>query len=428
MEIDNSTLGDITKLRGFTSVYVNNTPVVHIGAVPILMHEVALAGILKGLNMVFIGRSGPGKSQLITDIKYGIFNGDAVHLRGQNELRVRPIYCSVNMELLREGRADEAVKPRAAAFKHLHIMEEFNRAPPPAANEFLAVADGMLDIDGAQIPLGKGERRYAIAIGAANVGNGEFSGTFQTDNALKERLVLALDFDGVHKPNEMDYFNIFEASSDPRVIVSAPTNNIPLLLELNGKITEFASSIDYFVRMMQLYLVKGLDEVTIDSKPYSKEDIPNLGSVVEKDSNAKADKLNYASPPSVRAVKVFGALVPSLAAVAMSKGATSENVIENACYAALELILPFSDSLPKQLLANNRGSRNGAAREMVELVKADMPRSELLEEGIRKANAGKLTAEDINAFNRPRVKCFGRFFSSLNEQALRAKTQGKQRA
>ena len=418
MDIDRETLEKITALRSFPSVYVNSTPLVYIKDIPILMHEGALAGLLKGLNMVFLGKSGPGKSQLITDIKYGVFNGDAVHLRGSADLRVRPVYCSVNMELYKAGRVDEAITPRAAAFKLLHILEEYNRAPPVSGNEFLGVADRVLDIDGSQIPLGDG---YAVAIGAANIGNGEFTGIFQTDNALKERLVLALDFDGVHKPDELDYFNIFEASSDPRVIRSAPRDNVKLLLELNRKITEFESSIDYFVRMMQVYLIKGLDEVAIGNKIYSKDEISNLGSAVEKDSDAKKDKLNYATSPSPRAVKVFGALVPSLAAVALSKGASSDDVVFDTCYAALELILPFSDSLPKQLLANNRGSRNRAAKEMVDLVKNDMPPSELLVEGIRKAGMGQLTTDDIAKFERPRVRCFGRFFKKLNEQKLREK-------
>ena len=167
MDVDSQLLDGISTLSDYNSVYVNTTPIISIGGVPILMHEVALAGLLAQLNMVFIGRSGPGKSQLIADIKNGIFNNDAVHLRGSPELRVRPIYCSMDIELFRQGRIDEAVKPRQSALKMLHIMEEFNRAPPVIQNEWLGVADGVIDIDGSQIPIGSSG--YRIAIGAANI-------------------------------------------------------------------------------------------------------------------------------------------------------------------------------------------------------------------------------------------------------------------
>ncbi|MBN1170027.1 hypothetical protein JXA56_03305 [Candidatus Micrarchaeota archaeon] len=417
MNITKDAADRITKLRNYPSVYINETPIIQIGGASVLMHEIALAGLLAELNMVFIGRSGPGKSQLIADIKNGIFNGEAVHLRGSADLRVRPIYCAIDMELYKQGRADEAVQPRRAASRMLHIMEEFNRAPPVVANEWLGISDGVLDIDGTQILLGKG---YRVAIGAANVGNGEFSGTFQTDNALKERLVLALDFDGMNLPRELDYFTIFENSCNPRVVQSDPQSNVDLLLEAHREVSGLAASAAYFVRMMQLYLVKGLDEVVIGNKTSSKQDIHNLASQVDQDKDAKKDLLNYATSPSVRAAKVFGAIAPSLAAVALSKGAQG-NVLEDSCFSALELILPFSDSLPNKILTNNNGSRRKAAKEMVSLIRKDMPSSEILYEGLRKASEGKLKAEDTTQLEKPRIRCFSRFLKQVNEQAAKPK-------
>ncbi len=421
MEINKQILQDITQLRAFSSVYTNTTPIVSIAGIPIYMNELALAAIIPGINMVFLGKSGPGKSQLISDIKYGIFNGNAVHLRGSADLRIRPIYCSVNLELLKEGKADEAVKPRNAAFKPLHILEEFNRAPPVCANEFLAIADSVLDIDGVQVPLGNGEKRYSIAIGAANIGNGEFSGTFQTDNALKERLVFSLDFDGINKPTELDYFDIFENSSDPRVVLSKPQDNFSLLLKINQEISNFSSSIDYFVRMLQIYLIKGLDEVTIGNKMYSKDEVEHLGSKVENDPVAKNDLLNYVSPLSVRAIKVFGGIVPSLTAITLSKNASFDTALFDSCFSALELIMQFSDSLPKKILANNSGSRKRSAQETVELIRKDViPVSELMVEGIRKASCGILTTEDTKHFEKPRIRCFGRFLTAINSRTAMA--------
>ena len=416
-------LSDISKLRNFTQVYQNSTPIVYVGDVPLLMHELALAGLQIPVNMVFIGRSGPGKSQLISEIRYGIMNGEAVHLRGSADLKVKPTYCTIDMELYKQGRVDEAVKPRANASKMLHIMEEFNRTVPVVANDWLAIADGVVPVDGDEIPLGVSG--FRVAIGAANVGNGEFVGTFQSDNALKERLVWALDFDGENKPRELDYFDIFEASSDPRVVAPPKKDQKELLVKVSKQVDEFARSVDYLVRMMQIYLVKGIDEVVLGQKEHSKEEVLNLGSAVEKDSKAKNDLLNYVTAPSVRAVKVFGAVVPSLALIALSKGAKSDNIMMDASYAALQMILPFSDSLPKKILANNRGSRRAAAREIVELVKKDMPGSELLMEGLQKAADGKLQDKDTSQFEAPRIRCFGRFMKQLNERALKEKAEAK---
>ncbi len=416
----------IGPLLDYNKVYTNSTPIVHVAGVPILMHEIALAGLMARLNMVFIGRSGPGKSQLISDIKNGIFNGEAVHLRGSNDLKVRPIYASVNYDLLKEGRTDEAISPRHTAGRMLHIMEEFNRTLPMIQNEWLAVADGVLDIDGRQIPIqGNG---YSIAIGAANIGHGEFSGTFQTDNALKERLVLALDFDGINKPHEADFFDIFESSSDPRVLQSEKSDRTGQIIEINRGLQELSGTLNYFVRMMQVYLAKGLDELVIGDKTYSKEEIRNLGSFVSKDHKAADDPLNFMMPPSVRAIKVFGALVPSLAAIAASKGAESEDLVFDACYPALELILPFSDSLPERAIAKNNGSRRLAALEIVESIRNDLSVpgengtsadiSDALGVAIQNADQGKLEEQHLAGFSRPRVRCFSRMLRKYNETRL----------
>jgi hypothetical protein len=44
MDISQETLSDISTLRNFTQVYQNSTPIVHVGDVPLLMHELAYAG------------------------------------------------------------------------------------------------------------------------------------------------------------------------------------------------------------------------------------------------------------------------------------------------------------------------------------------------------------------------------------------------
>lgn len=421
MHVEKKVTDAILEVKDYNGVYVNRTPIVNVGGVPLFMHEVALAGILARLNMVFIGRSGPGKSQLIADITNGLFNGEAVHLRGSTDLKVRPVYCSVDIELLKKGKFDEAVKPRKNAQKMLHIMEEFNRTPPVIQNDWLAVADGVLDIDGTQIPIqGQG---YSIAIGAANVGNGEFSGTFQTDNALKERLVLALDFDGLNKPREMDYFDIFEASSDPRVVASEKKDRKDQITRLHREVRKIASEADYLLRMMQIYLVKGLDEVEIGNRTYSKEEIPNLGAVVAGDSKASKDILNYMMPPSVRAAKVFGSLAPALAVIAMAKGADSDAALADGCSSALQLILPFSDSLPKKVISDNKGSRRLAATAIAEKIGAEMPTTELLVEGLRRAGEGELSDVQLKGFEKPRVRCISRFLRSLNEDSIREKAK-----
>ena len=124
-------------------------------------------------------------------------------------------------------------------------------------------------------------------------------------------------------------------------------------------------------------------------------------------------------------MKVFGALVPSLAAIALSKGADKDTVLMDSCYGSLELILPFSESLPKKLLAESKGMRREASREIVELIKKDMPPAELLEEGIRKAGLGLLEDKDTKQFERPRVSCFSRFLGQLNGRTLRENAEAK---
>ena len=65
--------------------------------------------------------------------------------------------------------------------------------PPVGQNQFFGLGDGTMDYSGRAIKIGRED--YHILVATANIGNGEFSGTFNTDKALYNRAHIAIDFD-----------------------------------------------------------------------------------------------------------------------------------------------------------------------------------------------------------------------------------------
>jgi hypothetical protein len=77
-----------------------------------------------------------------------------------------------------------------------------------------------------KLPLGRGDG-FSVCVSTANLGNGEFQGTFETDKALHNRFPLILDFDyEIFKPTQEDRMVIdFLRAANPK-IKEAPIRDI----------------------------------------------------------------------------------------------------------------------------------------------------------------------------------------------------------
>jgi len=171
--------------------------------------DFAIASVLGGLNALYVGDTGTGKSQLSQDFFNYYFGGNvvstkekdpedpkkeiikitgnSVKIRGKPELDIyEEVYRDLNMI---EGKWVPNINIQAK----YHFLDELNRCPPVTQNQFFGLGDGFLEHKGMKLPIGS--NGYAVTNATANLGNGEFGGTFDTDKALYSRFAITLDFD-----------------------------------------------------------------------------------------------------------------------------------------------------------------------------------------------------------------------------------------
>ena len=208
-----------------THTYRNTRPVL----ANLDVTDLVRASVLAKLDLALMGNTGSGKTQLAKgDIFNGWFNGNkkeggnGIFLRAHPEIDIyHEIFTELNLE-----RAQRELTTDIEAL--VYLVDELNRAPPVSQNQFLGLGDGVMDHKGRAIKLGR--RGYHLLIATANLGNGEFQGTFDIDKALYNRLHVILDMDHPDfKPTREDKFELRGRRADPNV-KEAPKKDLSELI------------------------------------------------------------------------------------------------------------------------------------------------------------------------------------------------------
>ncbi len=197
--------------------YVNSKPVF----AGLTVSDLPKAAVLGGLNLMLVGNAGTGKTQLASDISQHYFGGNKAEGGHSVFMKANPdidVYNEIFTEL-RIERARRELTDSIGAL--MFFVDELNRAPPVSQNQFFGLADKKMDYKGRAITLGK--KGYNILVATANMGNGEFSGTFEPDKALLNRLHVALDLEhGPFQPTYQDRQHIRERKANPNVLSAPP--------------------------------------------------------------------------------------------------------------------------------------------------------------------------------------------------------------
>ncbi|HIG95045.1 MAG: hypothetical protein QT05_C0008G0021 [archaeon GW2011_AR13] len=173
------------------AVYLNRREV----AFGLNVTDLAIAKELARLNGLYLGDSGTGKSQLAQDF-YNYYyggnakdGGEALKIRGY-QLTERTLSELVFEELnLERARWDLTDNVKSVYY----LVDEINRAPTVKQNDCFELGDGLLNHNGSDVKIGR--EGFYVMTATANIGNGEFGGTFDVDKAMYNRLAIAIDFD-----------------------------------------------------------------------------------------------------------------------------------------------------------------------------------------------------------------------------------------
>src|SRR3989344_755461 len=117
--------------------------------------DMVIAAVLAPLNVMLLGKTGTGKSQLARDIYNHYFGNDVskggqgVSIRAHSDI---DIYNEIFSRLNKDIASRELTKNIEAI---LYFVDELNRASPYGQNQFFGLGDGLMDFKGSSIPIGR---------------------------------------------------------------------------------------------------------------------------------------------------------------------------------------------------------------------------------------------------------------------------------
>ena len=232
MKYENLKLGEKAKeafMKGKGVDYIKKNCPVYLNTKPVIyglnVTDLIISAELAGIPTLLVGDTGCGKSQLAQDIYNYHFNGNQGEKGHGTKIRGRPeldIYDEIYTRLNLEKKIRE---PTENVHSLIHFLDEMNRTHPVTQNQFFGLGDGFLEYRGSKLSLGK--NGYFWTIATANLGNGEFQGTFNTDKSLYNRFGVAIDFDyEMFQPTDEDRILIKQLrAADPK-IKEAPLNDL----------------------------------------------------------------------------------------------------------------------------------------------------------------------------------------------------------
>ena len=302
--------------------YVNSREVLNVGGASLAMEDILKATLISELNVMLVGETGEGKTQLEKDI-LGLFGNQGLFVLGRNDMRVRDLFQMMDLEAFHSGEAktsEELVRLTTAVDFPLVIVDELTRCIPEVQNQLFNVFDGYVEINGKVHKLGAGT--YHIGIASGNVGNGRYIGASDTDRALLDRMHLIIDVDNF-SPTPYDTMRIVTGSKDPRVKDAEALDAAEGIRALNSSLT--GDALPLMAVMAAMHLVHGLDYLP-EELGGSKRRIKNVWPNPPKATAYKGGDELVVFPVSKRAAITYLSFTEALGLVAQGKGAAAGDI------------------------------------------------------------------------------------------------------
>lgn len=280
-----------------SGIYKNSTPVFKIGDEEIMVADLIAAAVLSQTNTYLLGTRGEGKTLIAEIVQKSIMNGDALYLRGDKDLDLKGLMISLNLD----GKTDEEIYQVSPSLKRpFFLVDELNRCIGLVQNQFLNIADGYVEIRGKKYYLGN-EEGYSLMFATGNPPrNGDYTGVFDEDVALLDRIGLILNVDD-YPVTEMDTADIREARVDKRKV---PLGDMRELVFSAGKLLEeFSSSVSHYMEILSAYVYSRFLTMESGGREVNKRKVDDWRRLIVPGSHASGDVISQASDVSQRMVQ-----------------------------------------------------------------------------------------------------------------------------
>jgi hypothetical protein len=372
----------IEEIAKQSPVYLNTKPVF----LDLNTTDLAIAATLAGLNQIYVGDSGTGKSQLAQDIYNHYFGGnkkdggEAVKVRGY-KLADNTLDELVFQELnLEKARWDLTENVDAC----LYLVDEINRAPTIRQNDCFELGDGILNNNGKDIRFGRDG--YTLMIATANLGNGDFQGTFEIDKAMYNRLGVAIDFDykGFQPTFSDQEFLDVVREANPNIKESPKGNLVDKIINASKEISRSSADLGLEAKGVMQFLKYSLNNC---SKGKSGELIEKNQKWHIQDQHCQPCSLNTGAPANfslcssikspvrrtLESTRKYSAALDFLAKLKGAKGINAKDVM----FKAFELTGAYQNLLnPSQLKTKYFLENPEMMKDVVEKLKTEYTKNE----------------------------------------------------
>jgi len=236
--------------------YLNSRPVIY----GLNVTDLGVASVLARLALLLPGRPGCGKSQFASDISNYFFGGtgkDGLALEIDGTNKELNIYDD-NFSYLDRKTASRKLSDNI--HRCFFDLEEISRQSGFTQNQFINLATGkIVSPKGEETSIGK--YGYSSVVATANIGDGEYKGTFEVDKALKNRFGVVIDFDyEMFKPTSEDLRFIRKLSEANPNVKKSPVRDISgKIISASKEISEKTLNIGIEAEAVMDFLTFGLN-------------------------------------------------------------------------------------------------------------------------------------------------------------------------
>lgn len=351
------------------------------------VEDITKACLIGRLNLLLLGETGEGKTQLENDI-LGIFGNNGFFELGRNDLTVKEIFTRLRLDRLREAKTSDEIREITENAGHpVYVIDEITRCIPAVQNQFFNMGDGFFTDQGAKHQLGT--LGYSILVASGNIGNGRYTGTSEMDRALRDRMHVTLDLD-YFPTTPTDTLDVLLAKRDPRVSEAENTDHTEAIVQLNAELEDEPPTIMQYLAAM--YFKHALDYcqgIPGESKRKNKNAWPGI---VQGHATGGDEAVIY--PFSTRAAISTLTLSQALKKVRGARGVPYDSSTEAVLDAAY-LVGTHSGVLhPSAVDSQYDGNPYRAMDAVLDGIRAEfVDRQELLHEAVSEAQKGKLIHE-----------------------------------